>query len=447
MREVLCVFALASLAACAARLAPLPPVGAPPQFPELVYPDAPAELQGSNVVSQHDIAWRWLQAGDRANAEREFAAVLRNQPGFYPAETGLGLVRLTSHDYEAALGHFEHALVQSQAYAPALVGRGEAQLALKRDRDALQSFHAALAANPSLDLAKSRVEVLDFRLLQASLSSARQAAAAGRAAEAIGAYQEAIAASPQSAFLYREIGGVERGSGNLETALEHYRKATELEPNDASAWREIGEILEARHEHAAAGEAYQQALGIEPSADIRDRINRSQALLALARLPVDYRRIPESPAITRGELAALVGVHFEKLLDQTGHPDAVVVTDTREHWAASWIFAVTRAGVLDVYPNHTFQPDSIVRRSDLAQAVSQLLRLLSQQSPVLAEKWKTPQPEIADVDPGNLNYAAISVAIESGVLPLLEGSTFQLSRSVSGAEAVAAMERLEELLR
>jgi tetratricopeptide (TPR) repeat protein len=233
----------------------------------------------------------------------------------------------------------------------------------------------------------------------------------------------------------------------LEIALEHYRQATQLEPNDASAWREIGEILEARDEHAAAGEAYRQALGIEPSADIRDRINRLQGLLALARQPVNYRRIPESPAITRGELAALVGVHFEQLLDQTGQPEAAVVTDTREHWAASWIFAVTRTGVMDVYPNHTFQPDSIVRRSDLAQAVSQLLSLLSQQSPVLAEKWKTAQPEIADVDAGNLNYAAISVAIESGVLPLLEGSTFQLSRSVSGAEAVAAMERLEQLLR
>ena len=102
---------------------------------------------------------------------------------------------------------------------------------------------------------------------------------------------------------------------------------------------------------------------------------------------------------------------------------------------------------MDVYPNHTFQPGGIVRRSDLAQTVSQLLNLISQRNPVLAEKWKASRLEIVDVDPGNLNYAAKSVAVESGVLPLLEGGTFQLSRPVSGSEAAAAIERLETLLQ
>ena len=139
MREVLGVFALVSLTACAVRLAP-PPAGAPPQFPDLVYPDTPAELQKSGVVSQHDVAWRWLQAGNPQNAEKGFAAVLKIQPAFYPAETGLGLVKLAGNDYEAALEHFDRVLALAGAYAPALVSRGEAQLALKRDQDALRVF-------------------------------------------------------------------------------------------------------------------------------------------------------------------------------------------------------------------------------------------------------------------------------------------------------------------
>jgi hypothetical protein len=36
--------------------------------------------------------------------------------------------------------------------------------------------------------------------------------------------------------------------------------------------------------------------------------------------------------------------------------------------------------------------------------------------------------------------------VRSGVMPLLDGGTFQASRSVSGAEGVAAIERLERLL-
>ena len=447
VRLTVCLVAIVTTAACAARLAPSPPAGMPPQFPDLLFPEVPAALQRFGVVPQHDVAWRWLQPGDLSKAEAGFAAVLKKSPAFYPAETGLGSVNLARMRYEEALERFDHTLERERAYAPALVGRGEALLALKRDADALHSFQEALVLNGSLELPRRRVEVLQFRLLQVNLSSARQAAESGRNGEALTAYQQAIAASPQSAFLYREMAAVERKAGNLDAALESYQKSTELEPTEASAWRDIGEMLEARDEYAAAVEAYRQAVTLEPGTGIQDRVSRLQALLAIARLPVEYRRIPQAAMITRGELAALVGVHFETLLEDTLSGAAVVVTDTRGHWAAPWILAVTRGRVMDVYPNHTFQPRSIIRRSDLAQTVSQVLGLISQRNPTLAEKWRTPPTQIADVGPENLNYAAVSLAVESGVLPLLEGDLFQLSRSVSGAEAVAAIERLEKLIR
>jgi len=398
------------------------------------------------VVPQHDLAWRWLQAGDTRNAEKGFAEVLKISPTFYPSEAGLGLVKLASQDYDDALAHFDRALQRSDVYVRALLSRAETLLALKRDADALGSFQSALAVDGTLDLAKRWVEVLQFRLLQANLANARNAAEAGRSAEAIAAYQQAIAASPQSAFLYRELGAIERKNGNLDAALEHYQKATELEPSDPSAWRGIGEILEARDDYPAAVEAYGQSIALEPSAAIQERITRLRALLALARMPAEYRQIPESPALTRGELAALVGVRFEKLLEGSGPGAAVVVTDTREHWAAPWIFAVTRAGAMDAYPNHTFQPLSIVRRGDLAQVVSQVLNLIARRNPAVAASWKKAPPTIGDVGPGNLNYGAISLAVQSGVMPLLEEGTFQISRPVSGAEGVAAMERLEKLM-
>lgn len=440
------LFAALTLADCAARLSP-PPPAVPPQFPDLLFPEVPAELERSGLAAEHDGAWRWLQAGDLGRAASGWAAVLKKSPAFYPAETGLGSVNLVRMSYQEALERFDRTLERSRAYVPALVGRGEALLALRRDADALGSFQAALAANGSLELPKRRIEVLQFRLLQANLASARQAAESGRNDEAIAAYQVAIAASPQSAFLYRDLAAVEHKAGNVDRALEYYQKSTELEPNDASAWRDIGEILEARNEYAAAIEAYRQAVTFEPDGEIQDRVSRLQVLLALARMPAEYRHIPEAPVITRGELAALVGVRFETLLADTRATAAVVVTDTDGHWAASWIFAVTRAGVMDVYPNHTFQPRSFVRRSDLAQTVSQLLGLILPRSPTLTEKWKISSPQIADVGPGNLNYPAVALAVESGVLPLLEGDSFQLSRSVSGSEAVAAIERLEKLMQ
>ena len=173
---------------------------------------------------------------------------------------------------------------------------------------------------------------------------------------------------------------------------------------------------------------------------------RAALILALALLPAEYRRIPESETITRGDLSALIGVRFGPLLDSVDTRSAVVVTDTRDHWAAPWIFAVTRAGVMEVYPNHTFQPEETVRRSDLARVVGQLLELIAQRQPAAAQRWQD-RREIPDVSATHLSYEAVSASVSSGVLPLFNDGTFQLSRSVTGGEAVAALDRLEKLVQ
>ena len=53
---------------------------------------------------------------------------------------------------------------------------------------------------------------------------------------------------PDSAILYRELGGVERQRGNTGSALEHFRKAIALEPPDARSLVQIGEILEGQND-------------------------------------------------------------------------------------------------------------------------------------------------------------------------------------------------------
>jgi hypothetical protein len=50
-----------------------------------------------------------------------------------------------------------------------------------------------------------------------------------------------------------------------------------------------------------------------------------------------------------------------------------------------------------------------------------------------------------DVSAGHLAYPAASLAVEAGVMRPLEDGTFQLARAVTGAEAVAAVKKLEEL--
>ena len=51
---------------------------------------------------------------------------------------------------------------------------------------------------------------------------------------------------------------------------------------------------------------------------------------------------------------------------------------------------MARAGLMEVYPNHTFQPNAVVRRGDLAQAASKALSLIAaEQSDVSPRRFET----------------------------------------------------------
>ena len=112
-----------------------------------------------------------------------------------------------------------------------------------------------------------------------------------------------------------------------------------------------------------------------------------------------------------------------------------------------WIMAVTRAGVMDAFPNHTFQPNTAVRRGDLAGAVSRVLTLIATEKPKLAARWRDPRPTFSDLSPAHLSYPAAARSVSAGVLPPLEGDTFQLARAVTGAEALDAVSKLETLAK
>ena len=223
MRTLL-LAAVVFLSACAPKIVPAPVVSAP-KYPEFMRPAVPAAMANSPAGASASRGWAFLQAGDLKAAEREFGAALKLMPAFYPAETSLGYVELARKDAKAALPHFDHALELNAQHddLAAFLGKGAALLALNRDADALAAFEAALAADPSqTDLAR-RVEVLRFRTVEQGLARARDAARGGRLDEAALAYTAAIASSPDSAFLYRELGGVEKLKGDADAALEHFR--------------------------------------------------------------------------------------------------------------------------------------------------------------------------------------------------------------------------------
>jgi tetratricopeptide (TPR) repeat protein len=429
---------LALLAACAARVAPSLPAGL--AYPEFVYPVVPGGAGGAAAAAGIDEGWRYLQNGDLAAASQAFAAA--GGAGFYPALAGEGWVALARGDSTAAAGAFGAALEAAPSYVPALVGQGQARLAQGRSAEALAAFERAVAVDPTLVDLRRRVDLLRVRVLQDIIETGRRAQAAGRFEEARAAYLRALDASPDTAFLYRELGAVERARGDLDAALVRYRAALALDATDAEAAVGVAEVLEARGDFAGAVEAYERASALGPAPDLTARIAAGVLRSRDAMLPDEFQAIAASAAVTRGDLAAVLGVRLGAVLE-TANPVQVVVTDIRDHWAQAWVAQVIRAGVIDEFPNHTFQPQAPLRRVELAAAVRRVLELLAPSRPALAAALAA-RLEIADVAPTHLSYRDVAAAVASGVLDL-RGGQFGVNGSVSGAAAIEAVARLRAL--
>jgi len=436
------VVAGVTLAACAPK-APLAAPG-PPKHPEFVFPAAPAGTSGAQF-QRLNRGWQFLQLDDFRNAEREFGAALKQQPSLYSAETAMAYLALARGNDKDAVDRFERALKAEATYVPALIGRGQALLELDRPGDALASFEAALASDPSLTDLRTRVNVLRVRSQQDLLARAKSAAAARRWDVAKSAYQQAIAASPESAFLYRELAIIEQQAGEPDQALAHFRRAAALDASDAKSVAAIGGILERQGDVTGALAAYERARAVDPGEVPEKVVERVREAIKLLGLPAEYRAIPGEASLTRAHIASLIGVQLEPLIERA-KPQPVIITDVRNHWAQPWIVPVVRAGIMDTLPNYEFEPARPVRRGEFAATVSRVLTLIGALKPQLATQWQSAHVTIADVPPSHLSFPAVSLAVASGVMPL-DGSDFDLLRPVSGAEAMDVIGRLDALAR
>jgi tetratricopeptide (TPR) repeat protein len=398
------------------------------------------------IRSRHEAAWRRLQAGDLRGAGREFAEVLRRSPAFFPADAGLGHIAALERRFEEAVRHFDKAIAADATYLPALLGRMEVALATGDDPTAMMLSDRILAADPTREEVRGQQDVLRLRLVQAQLTRATAARTAGKWDDAQAALEQALTMAPGSAVVLRELALVEIARGAFDAAETHVRQSLTLDPGDAETHAVLATVLEAHGRLRDAAEALARASALDPRPEWRDR---TAALLSRAdfnALPPEYRAIPSAASVTRAQLAAMLGIRLQAALERSPRRVVVVLTDVRAHWAASWILPVTRAGWMEPFANHTFQPSATVRRADLAQIAWRVAQAVTSRPQDLA-RWREARPAVPDVPRGHLAYAAISGALASGVMGMGESDRFDPTRAATGSEVVAAIARLEQLAK
>jgi tetratricopeptide (TPR) repeat protein len=440
------------LAGCTARV---PVVTTPVSiYPEYLFPIVPDEFLTSVEASLHEEAWRIFQSGDLVSAELQYLELLESSPKFYPAETGLGWLNIARGGFLDALSYFDRAVMGEPTYVPALIGRGESLLELDESEEALESFERALAIDPALVKVRRIVEELrltvvsrQLEFMNRQLETARRYAADGQFEEAKVTYQEVISTSPDSGFLYVELGRVEQAQGNLNKALEYVQRAKALDSSDLAIFFLEGELYEESENLEAAIVAFEHAYDLDPSEETSRRIDGLNERIRVAELPPEILAISAKKSVTRGELAALIGQRFPSLLLGATLGRTVIITDTRDYWGHAWILNVAQAGVMEVDAGYRFEPARELRRGELAEVVDAMLDLFVNIDPEAASSWVAEKLEFSDMRPGHLNYESAVRAITAGVLDLFEGNTFQPTREVAGGEAAEAVDRLAQLAR
>jgi tetratricopeptide (TPR) repeat protein len=439
--------ALAVSTNCAPRRPPAA-TNAAPKYPAYAKPDIPQALAVTPMTRQrYDDAWTRLQGGDTRAAARALADLLKQNADFYPAETVLGDIALIDREFKDALTYFTRVLEQNATYLPALEGRVQAALGLGDDVMSAVALERLLDVDASRDDARSRLDLVRLRIVQRQLAAAADARGAGRLDEAQQILERALEVWPSSAVLLREIARIELERGAAASAEAHVRKALEVDGSDPESLAVLGDVLEREGKTAEAADAFARAVTLDPRPAWRERRDTLRARARVEGMPAEYRAIATSATVTRAQVAAAIGIDLEPLVARASRRSTIVVTDVRTSWAAAWILPVTQAGVMDVFANHTFQPNATVRRSDLAQIASDLTALLPPGRQAEVAQWRASRPRLPDVPAGHVSYRAISLALAAGVMKLDEAGRFWPARPASGADVTAMIARLKPLAR
>jgi tetratricopeptide (TPR) repeat protein len=422
---------LALLAGCATPRAPHPP----PQGDDYLYPAPRAGELRQDEAARFERAWREVLSGNTDSGAREFTDILRKRPGLVPAQAGFAFARLRAGRYREAAEAFDAALRGQPDYVPALIGAGSTALRLGEPERALGYYKRAEELAPTQPLVARRLAELKLQVTERRVAAAHAALERGDSAGAAAELRRALEVAPEVGALRVEYSNLLLTGGDAAGAIEALR----ADPvGDRQALLRLGEVLTEQQDHAGALEAYRRLLQRDPKdAEAQQRAFAARDALELLGLPPEFRQIVEAPRITRADLAALVAVKLPALKQvEGGDPDVAV--DISGSWAREYILLALSRDLMDVYPNHTFQPGAIARRGDLARAVARALDLLKQPA--------EPAPAISDMSPNNLFFEAATRAVAAGLMDLSAAGAFEAWRPVSGRDATDVVEALARLV-
>lgn len=415
----------------------------PPSF----YLEEPPPFQMTQLTLNDRIAfeegWKNLKRGNIDGARKEFLRLGEKNAFFHLGE---GYCRLYEKDLSAAEAFFLKALELNPDLISARIGLATVYEEQKDEEKLFIQLREILKKEPENSWAKPKYEDLKAQKTQTLIKEAQSLLSQNKKEEARQALLKALFYSPNSIDAHLQLARIYRSEKKYPQALNHYQTLSSLSPKDKQILKEYAETLLENDDLSQSLDIYERLQALTPGdKQVQEKINFLKNQLGIVEIPSLYNEIPKLQSISRQDLAAILGVKFNQYLPEPTNPPIIV--DISTSWAAHFIIKVTAANLMDIYDNHTFEPNRVITRAELAETFFRLINYLKGKGKKLIPQIPENKIQISDIPTENLYYLPAVEMVAYQLMELYPQKKFMPDMPVSGAEALSIADLLVNLIK
>ncbi len=327
------------------------------------------------------------------------------------------------------------------------LGLGQVYQKSGKEEQAYNEYIEVLKRDAENAWALKESEAIRTKMTAELLKEGKAFADAGNKEKGQESYLKALHYSPKSQEAHLALARIYREETNYQNSLFHLRTAIANDPENKSILGDYADTLYLAEQFPRSLEIYERLRELDPqNKQVKDRIDVLKNKLGIVELPSQYNNIGASEAVTKEDLAALIGVKLRDFLGETS-PKPPVIVDITTSWAARFILKTTALEIMDVYSNHTFQPKKIMTRAEIAEILVRLVNVLRKNGYKIVEQIPIDRIQILDVPQDHFSFQSIAQVLSFELMTLAPDRTFKPELGLSGQEATKTLDILLGLIK
>jgi len=415
----------------------------------------PFPTEGSkDIILEKDInqllnrSWLSLRKGKIQDATYHNRKALNLSPKSPPLWVMEGYINLANGDINKAKKNFTLSLQLESNYPTALNALAYINFLEKNYVKAYELYKNLALLFPDFPSAEINLNIATLKAIEYYKYEAERNLSRSKYKEAIEDYKKAIVISPTLWELHYNLSQIYINLKDYKNAIIYLQLANNFNPQSKKIKETLANLLFYIGDYRKALTFYQDLSEMEPAnEEWKSKIIECRRLISFMALPEEFKNAEKADKISRAVLAAYL-IYKIPSLSKISPIKASILTDISSHWAKDFIIKIVNLDILEELPNHTFEPNRYVKRSELATCIYKIIKLLKKAKPdldFLNSAQINNDIRIIDVSRDYINYDAIKTAVNLRLMEVDDKMQFKPENYITGKELASVIERIAPL--